>query len=288
MVKSNTSPNSSPSSMPDIFAYLDYRQFLQDYYLERKRASPVFSYKNFANKAGFKTKSFLKMVITGKKNLSDASMQKVAKAIKLDDKAASFFEDLVAYNQAKSLKARNQLLERLLARRAAGLGKLIQQAQHEFYSQWFHNTLRELLARVDFQVDSKRLGQMLFPPVAEKSIEKSLELMVRLGLIRKEGEGRYRPSDPIITTGDEVRSLAVKSFHLENFVLGARSMEACPPEFRDISCLVVGLSDRGILMFKQEIQAFRKRLLELAEGDKPCKRIYHVAFQMYPTTQEIA
>ena len=39
--------------MPNIFGYLDYRDFLKDYYLEEKAKSPVFSFQYFANKAGF-------------------------------------------------------------------------------------------------------------------------------------------------------------------------------------------------------------------------------------------
>src|SRR3954471_1697029 len=165
--------------MPNLYAYLDYREFLKDYYQERKNASPVFSYKSFANKAGFKTKSFLKMVIIGKKNLSEESLQKVAKALKLDAKATSYFEDLVAFNQAKSLKLRNQLLEKLLVHKVSGVGKVINQAQYEFYSQWFHNTIREMLPSLDFTGDYDKLGKMLFPAVSEKDARRSVELMTR-------------------------------------------------------------------------------------------------------------
>lgn len=274
--------------MPNLYAYLDYREFLKDYYEEKKAASPVFSYKSFANKAGFKTKSFLKMVIMGKKNLSDVSLQKVAQAIKLDPKATSYFEDLVAFNQAKSLKLRNQLLEKLLVHKVAGVGRIIQQAQYEFYSQWYHNTIRELLPRLEFKGDYEKLGKMLMPQVSEKDARRSVDMMTRLGLIHKNEDGKYIQTDPIITTGDEVRSMAVRNFHLENFLLAAKSLEDCPGELRDLSCLVVRLSDPGFTLFKQEIQAFRKKLLELAESDKPFKRVYHVAFQMYPTSQEIS
>jgi hypothetical protein len=51
--------------------------------------------------------------------------------------------------------------------------------------------------------------------------------------------------------------------------------------------LVVRLSDNGFQVLKKEIQGFRKRLLELTESDTNFKRVYHISFQMYPTTQEI-
>jgi uncharacterized protein (TIGR02147 family) len=45
--------------MPDIFTYSNSRLFLKDYYGERKKAHPSFSYRYFANKAGFKSKTFI-------------------------------------------------------------------------------------------------------------------------------------------------------------------------------------------------------------------------------------
>jgi uncharacterized protein (TIGR02147 family) len=273
--------------MPNLFAYLDYRQYLKDYYEEKKAANPVFSYQAFANKAGFKTKSFLKMVITGKKNLSESSLQKVAAALKLDSKSIAYFEDLVAFNQAKSLRLRNQLLEKLLVHKVHGVGRIIQQAQYEFYSQWYHNTIRELLPHLDFKSDYEGLGKLLFPPISREDAKRSVELMTRLGLIRKGENGKYIQEDPIITTGDDVISLAVRHFHLENFLLGAKALESCPAPLRDLSCLVVRLSDGGFQLLKKEIRGFRKRLLELTESDTDFKRVYHISFQMYPTTQEI-
>jgi len=33
--------------MPNIFEYMDYREYLEDYYLEKKRANPAFSFQVF-------------------------------------------------------------------------------------------------------------------------------------------------------------------------------------------------------------------------------------------------
>jgi len=51
--------------MKSIFEYLDYRQFLADYYADRKIAEPSFSYKVWADAAGFKAKDFLWRVLRG-------------------------------------------------------------------------------------------------------------------------------------------------------------------------------------------------------------------------------
>ena len=52
--------------MPNIISYQDYRQFLGDYYEEKKAILPTFSYQSFSQKAGFASKSFVFNVIKGK------------------------------------------------------------------------------------------------------------------------------------------------------------------------------------------------------------------------------
>jgi len=93
--------------MPDIFSYYNYREFLKDYYIQKKALNHAVSYAFLAQKAGFKSKSLIPHVIEGKKNLSKESIYKLASAMKLDKKSFEYFEDLVSFNQAKNLEERN-------------------------------------------------------------------------------------------------------------------------------------------------------------------------------------
>ena len=58
----------------DIFEYTDYRKYLKDYYETKKKKNKSFSYQQFANNAGFKTKTFLFNVIQGGKPVSKKSI----------------------------------------------------------------------------------------------------------------------------------------------------------------------------------------------------------------------
>jgi len=271
--------------MPNIFAYLDYREYLKTVYEERKASNPSFSYQVFADKAGFKSKSFLKLVIDGRKNLTEQSLAKLNSVLKLPPKAFSYFEDLVAFNQAKSLKHKNLFFEKVSAYTKRNSAKLILRNQYDFYSKWYHNTLRELVVMVDFQEDYERLGKMVKPALSARVSRQSVELLLKLGLIQKTTQGRYVQSDAVVSTGDEVQSLAVQNFHIQNLLLAGESIDTTPAHQRDISCLVAGLSEKGFAAFKSEIQALRKRLLKIANEDKDPKRVYHASFQFFPTSQ---
>src|SRR6266481_4802373 len=105
--------------MPVIFDYINYRDFLRDYYLWRKKATPSFSYMLFARKVGFASKSFLPHVIGGKKDLALDSVFQICQGLGLDVKATSYFEDLVVFNQSKDAKKRSHFLGRLASHKKA-------------------------------------------------------------------------------------------------------------------------------------------------------------------------
>jgi hypothetical protein, TIGR02147 len=270
--------------MPDIFEYYNYRDFLRDYYTEQKAKNPAVSYNYLAIKAGFKTKSFIPHVIEGKKNLSKDSIYKLAKALKLEKKAFSYFEDLVAFNQAKTLEQRNYFIAKLSEYNRRNTARVVQKQQFDFYSKWYHNTIRELVTLIDFKDDFRVLAKKVRPAITPKQARESVMLLVKLGLIVKK-KGRYVQADRAITTGDEIMSLAIENFHVQNLVLAADSVSLCPLEERDISSLVVGLSPKGFKTIKEEIRLFRKRLVDIVDLDEPAEKVYTINFQLLPTSE---
>jgi uncharacterized protein (TIGR02147 family) len=274
--------------MSEIYEYLDYREFLRDYFNAQKAKYPQFSYKYLANKVGFKSKSFFHEVLNGKKNLSRDSIFALRNALGLNEKAFSYFELLVAFNQAIDHKQKDHFFHQLIGYNSRNTARLFTRAQYEVCSHWYHMTIRELAAIVDFNEDYERLGKMLRPPISARKARQSIRLLLKLGLLRKIGKtGRYEQTDRLVTTGDEVHSLAVHNFHLQNMALAAESIDTVPRNQRDISSVVLGLSTEGFETAKREIQKFRKKLLELAEKENNISKVYHANFQIFPTTGNI-
>ena len=66
--------------MKSIVEYKDYRQYIQDYYDERKRSS-AFTWREFAKLAGFASGSYLKLVCDGKTRLTEEGAKQTALAM---------------------------------------------------------------------------------------------------------------------------------------------------------------------------------------------------------------
>ncbi|MBN1601985.1 MAG: TIGR02147 family protein [Chitinispirillaceae bacterium] len=272
--------------MANVFNFIDYREYLETFYNEQKGRNKAFSYQYFANKAGFKSKSFLKLVIDGKKNLSSDSIQKLNSILKLNGKSFSYFADLVAFNQAKSVQERNFFFDKIAQYNKRSSARTVLLQQYDIYSRWYYNAIRELVITIDFKDDFELLGKMLKPAISARKVSEAVKTLERLGFIEKK-ENRYIQCDPIITTGDEVRSLAISNFHIQNLVLAMSSIDTVPSSERDISCLVLGLSDESFGLVKNEIKKFRKKLLDIAASEKKVNRVYHINFQALPVSEVI-
>ncbi len=273
-------------SAPDIFTYMDYRKFLRDYYKHRKLENAAFSFETFARKAGFRSKSVLHNIMTGKRNLSKNAVFRVAEAMKLNEKALNYFKEMVAFSQSRTSREKSYSFHKLMEYNPRSPARTLQKDHYEFYSNWHYNTLRELISIIDFKEDYALLGKLLHPPIPASEAKRAVALLLRLGLVEKV-KNRYVLTSRAVTTGDEVAFTASNDFHHQNMILADESIDAFPQLDRDISCVVVSLPRDRFEAMKHEIQTFRKRLMRLADESQRPTRIYHINFQMFPTTVEL-
>src|SRR5690606_25264058 len=102
-------------SSPQSCDYMDYRQYLADYYAYRKHLSRndirPYNYQVFSAAANIKSPNYLKMIIEGRRNLSDEMIGKFAKALNLDKAQGEDFRLLVLFSQSSDPAQRNIFLK---------------------------------------------------------------------------------------------------------------------------------------------------------------------------------
>ncbi|MGA2507029.1 MAG: TIGR02147 family protein [Chitinispirillaceae bacterium] len=274
--------------MPDIAVYTDYRKFLGDYYKEAKAKNHGFSYQVLSEHAGFTSKGFLHNVMQGKRSLSRGNILGLSHAMRLNKYEADYFENLVAFNQAKNLRERNHFFERLLSIKARGTKawkpQLVRNDQFEFYSKLYHSVIRSLIGMHGFTGDYERLAKSVRPRITVSQARKSVELLAKLGFIRKLSKGSYEIADKSIATPAEVMSLAVQNFHEEAGGLALKALSELPKDNRNITGVTLGISSEAYKTICEEIQTFRSRLLQIAEADRNADAVYQLNFQFFPVS----
>jgi uncharacterized protein (TIGR02147 family) len=274
--------------MPNIVEYTDYRKLLNDYYEETKARNPYFSYQVFSEKAGIKSKGFLYNVIQGTRDLAQSNVFGLIQAMKLNKKESEYFENLVAFNLAESLNERNHYFERLSsirARKTSWAPQIVRREQYEFYSKWYHSVIRSLIDLHGFHGDYEKLAKSVFPRIRPLQAKKSVELLARLGLVKKEKDGSFNVTDKFIATPKEVLNLAITNFHNEIGKLALESLNALTPEKRNFSGMTLGISKETYKEICEDIYALRQKILEKAESDKKANAVYQLNFQFFPVSK---
>ena len=274
--------------MPNIFSYIDYRKFLQDFYREKKNSTASFSYQNFSRQAGFQSKSFVFNVIQGKKNLSKASVVALAEAMKLTRTEAMYFEKLVSMCQAGTFKERVFFHDQLASIRPqnteASNAKKLRQDQFEYCSKWYHAVVRSLIDLHPFKDDYKRLAAMVQPSITTQQAKKSVQLLQRLGLIEKGDDGIHKLTDKILTTGPEVPGIAAQQFHLETLELAGRALREMSGKERNIYGMTLGISRKAFSDIQNIMTECQERILSVAENDRHPEQVYQLNVQFFPVS----
>ncbi|MFW6253871.1 MAG: TIGR02147 family protein [Chitinivibrionales bacterium] len=272
--------------MERIEMYDNYRLYLRDYFADRKRRFPFFSNRYFCNKAGIKSPSLYQEVVDGKRNLTKNTLPAFIKGLGLTDKDASYFSALVHLNQSKTQHEKQLYFSQLKQLRRKIDLKIIPTDHYEYYSQWYNPVLRELACTIDWKGDYQLLARSVEPAIKKSQAKESIDLLLRLGLIRCDEKGCYHQSDPAISTGDHIKSQGVRNLNRQFSELGTRALEAFPPTSRYISSMTLGVSDESYRKIVQEVEEFKDRIRRIVDDDTESDKIYNCNIQLFPLSKD--
>jgi uncharacterized protein (TIGR02147 family) len=270
--------------MNPVYEYSDYRLFIKDYYEERKAGNPAFSYRYLSRKAGINSAPFFKFLIEGKRNLTHETVGKVATALRLEDVSREYFENLVFFNQAKTTKEGGRYFEKLVALRKARNTRQIGSEKYEYFSEWYHCAIRELVVMGNFRDDFAKLGTALRPPISAVKAQESVDLLLRLGFLKKEN-GKYQQAEPLLSTGYGIEDYQVIRYQIKMLRMAIEAFERIVVPERSMSSLTFGFSRANYPTLLKELRSFRGRVMELAGKEDSPDMVYHLNIGLFPLSK---
>lgn len=266
-----------------LFDYLDYREFLRDFFLEQKRKHFYYSFRYLAQKINIDP-AHIARVFQCKRHLSEKSLAPFILLCKFTDDEKRYFDRLFAFNMARTEREAKRAFEELLS--CCGVkSKTIRPEQYRFYTKWYYSAVRALIAMRSFtQRQHTVIAQSLSPPISVSEAKEAVRLLLQLGLIDIGPDGLLRVVDTHITTGPQWRSLAVNTFQRETIRLAGESIERHPHGTRDISTVTVGIKRSRMDEIRQRIAEFRSSIMRIAEEDKDPDDVYQFNIQLFPLT----
>jgi uncharacterized protein (TIGR02147 family) len=266
--------------MIDLFCYTDYCAYLRDFYQERRKKYPFFSYRYFGQKAGLDAGNLIK-ILQGKRHISSAGVKRFIEYAKFSNREARYFETLVQFKKAKREQDNKVLFEKLMAIQRIDPYRL-EPMQYEFYREWYHTAILALLHIAPFKGDYKALASWLNPAISVKQAKESCELMMRLNLIRREPDGTLVPTSSMITTGEHWKSIAIRSFQEQSVRLAGEAFNRYPQGERDISTVTIAVSRDDMDEIRRVTSEYRRTVLQIASASDRADRVYQLNIQLFP------
>lgn len=268
-----------------IFNYTDYRKYLSDYFEQSKVKNPSFSHRSFCKLLGFTSPNYIKLLISGQRNLAPKSAFKIAERLGLKKKECDFFLTLVEFNQAETHEEKVRVYEKIAFFKSYQQVKNIDIQYYHYFSHWYYPAIREMIFLPDFREDVRWIKARLCDEVSEEEIKLALVSLLELDFIKYNDQRKLVPSDQNISTADEVNNISLLAFHKEMMRMAQRSLDETDHRFRDISSVTTFLDYKGFQETKKLLQDLRQDLNLKLSATKSPEAVYQINFQFFNLTK---
>jgi uncharacterized protein (TIGR02147 family) len=269
-----------------VTEYLDYRQYLTDFYQFKKALNKSYSFRMFSNKAGLSSPSYLKMVINKERSLSYKTIKKFSKGLDHNEVEEKYFEILVMFNQASTNEARSNYFKQLLAMKKKNMrASSLDHDSFDFLSNWYTVAIYVLIGTPQFQNDLNWIHKKLKEKVSVNEIKKSLELMLNLNLIKADEVHGYIQSNGTISASDDTKKIAVYNYHSQMLKLADDSLRNDASDLREFNGATVSISLSDLPLIKEKIRQFRKEINHLCSNELDGNQIFQLNVNFFALSE---
>ena len=271
--------------MKEILEYTSYRQYIADYYADKKTKS-AFTWQEFANEAGFSSRVYLKYVSEGRFNLSESATVRVADAMRLADYEKEYFAEMVKFDHAEKDIDKKNAFNKMLSIADAHKVKIIEGDAFRFFESWKNPVIRELAPSMP-GAKPLTLAHACRPNITAAEVSDVLNFLVKGGFLKKNDKGDYVQTDKSLTTGPmSVTPVAVRTMHRQMGELALDAIEGVAQDKRNFSGVTFGITKEGYDEIVQEIADCRKKVVAIARKNATTDEVYRLNMQLFPLTQK--
>ena len=271
--------------MKDIFEYTGYRQYIADFYAERKVKS-AFTWREFARMAGFSSSVHLKYVSEGRFNLGEDAVERVAKAMGLSGNRLEYFRAMVEFDHAVTDNVKKEIFERMLSIAKQSNAKVIEGDAFRYFDSWKNPVLRELAPAMP-GAKPLALAKACRPKVTAAEVSESLNFLVKANLLLKDANGNYVQTDKFVTTGPmEAAPVAIRGLHRQMGEIALDTIEGVPQNERHFSGVTLGITRNAYDKIVAELDACRRKIIEIATAEDETDEVYRLNLQFFPMTNK--
>jgi len=277
-------------SAPDLYAYLDYRKFLADWFAHQKATRKSYSHRAFVRRTGQRSPSLLSDVINARRNLTPAGLEGFLRAMKLTAPQARFFSALVDLDQAETPDEKNVAWAAVAATRRFRSSRRLEGDGFRYLSTWYVPVVRELANRDNFRDDPEWIASQVRPKITVQQARDALDLLFEMDLLRRGSGDSVVIGGGSVVTPHEVTSLAVRNYHDGMLDRARGAIHLFEGSQRHFLGVTVSVPMDLVPELKEELNAVQERILDKCSGSElDGGRVMQFNFNFFPlsTAEEL-
>ncbi len=267
-----------------ICTYVDIVQFYQDYFSDRKRKDSKFSYEIWASELGFKSRTFMKLIASGKRQTTNKLIDIFAEKNSFSEAEKKHLIHLSLFQKSKTDLQKKIHFEAVLQTLDSSSSVTLIQNYVEFISSPSLPILQLVLAFKNVHTSEKNLA--LITDQTLKQIKSDLKKLEKLGIAYNEN-GQWKSKYYSFKVPDEVQSKTLKKYHSNNLKEAQTIIEQDHLQ-RRFRTIMFALSDHSFGELTEEVEAFLAKIKNKYNTVKSkTDRIYKLNLQTYPMTRSL-
>lgn len=274
--------SSNSTVAPSIYSYMDYRAFLHDFYKYQKSLRSSYSYQFIADRVGI-DRSLVMRIFSGKRHLSQKSVDTFITFLGLNKKEALYFIELISYCKAEKDEDIKRHMDKLLFLTPTNQ-RILRSYEFKYFQQWYYAAIRSLLGYYHFTDDYRELAQTLKPKISVPEAREAISLLQKLDLIKRLSDGRFVPTSNHISTGERWRSMAIEKYQVETIALSHDGLKRHPKSATDYSTITMSMNEETITEIRGILKECRQKIINLVNSvpEEEINTLYQLNMQVFP------
>jgi len=269
---------------PQVYSYFDYRLFLRERQVWLKSREPSFTLEYVAEQLGIRSRGHVSLILNGGCNIPEKRIGEVAEVFGLAGQEREFFFHLVQYQQEDSFARKKESLDRMVALMLLEDRRLVP-SQYRLCEEWHTPVILEILRGRDIADEWSLLARCVRFGLTGAQAKEAVQVLSDIGLVKLNEKGFWKPTDKVVTFGDRWKDPAVRNFQAHSLMAAREALVSVDPAERDISTMVVSMSEATVGRIKDVLHFARQEVLALVKADQGSEKVYQLSLALFPVSQ---
>lgn len=250
----------NPISKPELKTFYSARQFLNAEFKYRKNLNPKLSLESWCFELGYRSKSFLYMVISGKRTITSDLIEVLSKNLNLSPDETDYFTLLAHHENSETEYDKKIFLDKILEFRLLKENIIEDTSYIDFLSDVDLPAIKLLVSFCDFEGSLTRIAKTLNRTESE-TLEK-LNLLENMGLVQKmSGEVNiWKAAHKAFAAPKHISEKAVNTFHQKTCEEASMKIGQDNGEFKRFRSITFTLGPEKKAEFLDEVDLFLNKM----------------------------